>query len=79
MRYNVSPPLKTRYVIYAVMAIRTGINTISIRLLVRYLKINAIIYRYDPFGNLLVSAELLDKNETSVVIARLKDIKGEGK
>lgn len=46
---------------------------------VRYLKINAIIYRYDPFGNLLVSAELLDRNENSVVIARLKDIKGEGK
>ena len=46
---------------------------------VRYVKINAIIYRYDPFGNLLVSAELLDRNENSVVIARLKDIKGEGK
>ena len=46
---------------------------------VQYLKITAIIYRYDNFGNLIVSAELLDRNRNSVVIVRLKDIKGEGK
>lgn len=44
---------------------------------IRYLNISAIIYRYDPYGNLLVSAELLDRCGNSVVIARLKDIKGE--
>lgn len=46
---------------------------------VLYTKISAIIYRYDPYGNLLVSAELLDRNGNSVVIARLKDIKREEK
>lgn len=46
---------------------------------VQYLKITAIIYRYDHFDNLLVSAELLDRCGNSVVIARLKDIKGEEK
>lgn len=46
---------------------------------IRYLKISAIIYRYDHYDNLLVSAELLDRSGNSVVIARLKDIKGEEK
>lgn len=47
---------------------------------VQYLKITAIIYRYDQYDNhLLVSAELLDRCGNSVVIARLKDIKGEEK
>ena len=46
---------------------------------VQYTKISAIIYRYDPYGNLLVSAELLDRCGNSVIIARLKDIKGEEK
>lgn len=46
---------------------------------VQYSRISAIIYRYDQYGNhILVSAELLDRNGNSVVIARLKDIKGEG-
>lgn len=43
---------------------------------VLYTKISAIIYRYDPYGNLLVSAELLDRCGNSVVIVRIKDIKG---
>lgn len=38
-----------------------------------YLYISAIIYRYDN-NNLLVSAELTDKNKRSVTIARIKDV-----
>lgn len=45
---------------------------------IKYLRISAIIYRYDQYDNqLLVSAELLDRSGNSVVIARIKDIKGE--
>lgn len=40
-----------------------------------YLYISAIIYRYDKYNNnLLISAELLDKNKRSVTIAQLKDV-----
>lgn len=39
-----------------------------------YAYISAIIYRYDTKGNLLVSAELLDKNGRSVTIAQVKDV-----
>lgn len=46
---------------------------------VQYSRISAIIYRYDQYDNhMLVSAELLDRNGHSVVIARISDIKGEG-
>ena len=41
----------------------------------RYERITAIMYRLDEAGkNIIVSAELLDKNRNSVVIANLKDI-----
>ena len=38
--------------------------------------INAIIYRYDQHGKLIVSAELWDRNQrgNSIIIASLKDI-----
>lgn len=39
-----------------------------------YQRITAIIYRIDSYNNLIVSAELLDRNGRSVVIARAKDI-----
>lgn len=39
-----------------------------------YLFISAIIYRVDENGNVKVSAELLDKNKRSVVIAQVKDV-----
>lgn len=39
-----------------------------------YLYISAIIYRVDSNNELNISAELLDKNERSVTIARLKDV-----
>ncbi len=39
-----------------------------------YSCISAIIYRYDRQGNLLVSAELMDKNKHSVIIAQIKDV-----
>lgn len=39
-----------------------------------YLYISAIIYRYDKNKNLIISAELLDKNKHSVTIANLKDV-----
>ena len=42
---------------------------------VDYLYISAIIYRYDKYeSNLLISAELLDKNKRSVTIAQIKDV-----
>lgn len=40
-----------------------------------YLYISAIIYRYDKYNNLIVSAELADKNKRSVTIAQIKDVK----
>lgn len=40
----------------------------------RYEYISAIIYRYDSNYNLLVSAELTDKNKRSITIARVKDV-----
>jgi hypothetical protein len=40
-----------------------------------YLYISAIIYRYDKYNNLIVSAELTDKNKRSVTIAQIKDVK----
>lgn len=42
---------------------------------ITYNRITAIIYRCDADNNILVSAELLDKNNHSVIIARLKDVK----
>ena len=39
-----------------------------------YLYISAIIYRYDKNHNLVISAELTDKNKRSVTIAQLKDV-----
>lgn len=42
---------------------------------ITYNRITAIIYRCDDNNNLIVSAELLDKNKHSVIIARLKDVK----
>ena len=39
-----------------------------------YSYISAIIYRYDNSNNLIVSAELLDKNKRSVTIAQIKDV-----
>ena len=41
---------------------------------IEYLCISAIIYRYDENNNLLISAELTDKNKRSVTIAQLKDV-----
>lgn len=41
---------------------------------IEYLYISAIIYRYDKHNNLLISAELLDKNQRSVTIAQIKDV-----
>ena len=40
--------------------------------------ITAIIYRVGNRGELIVSAELLDKNRNSVTIAQLKDVKKGG-
>ena len=40
-----------------------------------YLYISAIIYRFDKYNNLIVSAELTDKNKRSVTIAQIKDVK----
>ncbi len=40
-----------------------------------YPRITAIIYRIDSYNKLIVSAELLDRNGRSVVIARAQDIK----
>lgn len=43
---------------------------------INYERITAIIYRLDEAGkNIIVSAELLDKNRNSVTIAQLKDVK----
>ena len=39
-----------------------------------YLYISASIYRYDKNHNLVISAELTDKNKRSVTIAQLKDV-----
>lgn len=36
--------------------------------------IHAIIYRYNQRNNLIVSAELLDRNKNSVILVNLKDI-----
>lgn len=42
---------------------------------VHYKYITAIMYRLDEAGrNIIVSAELLDKNKNSVTIAQLKDV-----
>ena len=41
---------------------------------IEYLYISAIIYRYDKNHNLVISAELTDKNQRSVTIAQLKDV-----
>ena len=41
---------------------------------VEYLYITKIIYSVDENYNLLISAELLDKNKRSVTIAQLKDV-----
>lgn len=41
---------------------------------INYSHISAIIYRPDRYNNLVISAELLDKNQRSVTIAPLKDV-----
>lgn len=41
---------------------------------IEYLYISKIIYSVGENNNLLISAELLDKNKRSVIIARLKDV-----
>ena len=41
---------------------------------IQYRYISAIIYRSDKNGNLMISAELLDKNKNSVTIVRLQDV-----
>lgn len=41
---------------------------------IKYLKINALIYRLDKKNNIEISAELLDQNTNSVVIARFEDV-----
>lgn len=41
---------------------------------ISYAYISAIIYRYDKNGNLLISAELTDKNKHSVTIAKIKEV-----
>ena len=41
---------------------------------IEYLYITAIIYRVDSNNELVISAELLDKNKRSVTIAQLKDV-----
>lgn len=40
-----------------------------------YERISAIIYRLDERDNIVISAELLDKNRNSVTVAQLKDVK----
>ena len=41
---------------------------------INYSYISAIIYRYDKYNNLQISAELTDKNNRSVTIAQIKDV-----
>lgn len=41
---------------------------------INYSYISAIIYRYDNYNTLQISAELTDKNKRSVTIAQLKDV-----
>ena len=41
---------------------------------IEYLYITKIIYSVDENRNLLISAELLDKNKRSVITAQLKDV-----
>lgn len=41
---------------------------------IEYLYINKIIYHCGDNNNLVISAELLDKNKRSVTIAQLKDV-----
>ncbi len=41
---------------------------------IHYAYISAIIYRYDRNNNLLISAELIDRNRHSVTIAQIKDV-----
>ena len=40
-----------------------------------YSYISAIIYRYDKHNNLIISAELMDKNNHSVTIAKIKEVR----
>jgi hypothetical protein len=46
---------------------------------ITYKCITAIIYRLDPSMNIIVSAELLDKNDNSVTLARLGDVERKDK
>ena len=41
---------------------------------IEYLCISAIIYRYDKHDNLIISAELKDKNKNSLTYAQIKDV-----
>lgn len=41
---------------------------------IEYLYISAITYRVNSNGELIISAELLDKNRRSIVVAQLKDV-----
>ena len=40
--------------------------------------ITAIIYRIGDKGQIIVSAEMLDKSKNSVTVAQLKDVKKKG-
>lgn len=42
---------------------------------IEYSYISAIIYRYDKHNNLIISAELMDKNKHSVTIAKIKEVR----
>ena len=42
---------------------------------IEYKRITAITYRYNDKGQFLISAELLDKRENSVTVARMEDVK----
>ena len=41
---------------------------------IEYLYISAITYRVNSYGELIISAELLDKNRRSIIVAQLKDV-----
>jgi hypothetical protein len=46
---------------------------------IEYKGVSAIVYRLDPITKkIIVSAELLDKNDNSVTLARLADIERKG-
>jgi hypothetical protein len=44
---------------------------------IQYQRISALIYRLDSNKKITTSAELLDKNNNSVMIAKIEDVEGE--